>query len=187
MVFVATLDGAQPRIWKIASPFTGNSRPQQIETALGYQITSLAVGPHGELLAGSILGEVEISAGAQRLKIEVHRDSDRGTQTREVNVWASNRVAVSTTNPWGLSAGGDGSLVYLNFTNGRRGRVIQVGPNRQCPLTAVAISHDSEVAALAQGYDWQVGANAMFEMGADSKPPVDPVIWIKLLEAKDFG
>jgi hypothetical protein len=139
------------------------------------------------MLVGSILGEVEISSGGQRGKIEVHREAERSGGTREVSVWASNRVAIARTQPWGLSVGGDGSLVCFNFTNGRRGRILQVGPTKQSPLTAVAISADAEVVAIAQGYDWQVGANAMFERGPDSKPPVDPVIWIRQLDPKDFG
>lgn len=168
-IFFATLGGV------FKCDITKKTQPQQLGTQLEHQITSIAVGPDMCYVCGSVSGKIEIISTNGQSVVSCHRNETNPT------LYSSNSVAIIPNKPVAISAGGDGTIVFLNCERGMKGRELKIN-NLTIPLTCVAVSTGGEVAAIAQGYDWSRGAELIKKEGP---PPIE--IYIKKLVDTEFG
>lgn len=154
------------------------SNPQStikaLPTQLQYQIKSISMSKvkPDRMIIGSIYGQVEIRDGNTNYIAECHREAKNG------NVYPSNSVAMVADNPWAISAGGNGALRMIHIEKPKGGRDFPF--NNNGPLTCVAVSSKGEVAAVAQGYDWSLGA----EFYKTNRIKV--TLFIKKLQSQEF-
>lgn len=143
------------------------------QSQLQYQIKSISVSKNkpDRYIIGSIYGQCEIIDGSTRNIVNCHREENHN------QIFSSNCVAMVAEYPWAISGGGNGTLKMINFEKPKGGRDF---PFYNIPLTAVAVSSRGEVAAVAQGYDWQCGA----EIYKTEKLKV--ALYIKKLAQQEF-
>ncbi|KAK8889836.1 hypothetical protein M9Y10_034590 [Tritrichomonas musculus] len=171
-LYIATLG---PAIWKLdLEKADQNSQLTQLPTSLCYQIRSLSVSQNkpDRYIVGSIFGQVEIVDGQNRKILPCHREENSSA------IFPSNSVAMVGDAPCAISAGGNGVLKMINFEKQKGARDLKI---TGCPLTGVAVSPRGEAAAVAQGYDWQRGAEKY-----KSDPP-KIALYIKKIVPQEFN
>jgi hypothetical protein len=161
-----------------AHAFASQLKPMQIRSIA----VAPAQAPNTPFVIGTIFGEVELvyPNGTQNV-IPVHREG--------ASVYAVNCVAVCPTQPWAISAGGDGTLAMLSFqATGKVAKSVRPTSDRPGPgatLTSVCFSAGGEVVAIAAGYDWSRGMKSAFKDETENER-VEPRLFIKKVGDADF-
>jgi hypothetical protein len=169
------------------SATSGGSSQSFASQAQPLQITSIAVGPmqggsNAPVMIGTIAGELELLY-PNGLQVVVTGHKEAGVTA------SSNCVAICRTQPWGLSAGGDGTIALVNFAaaTGKVPKTARVHSEKNhptAPLTNICFSANGEIAAVASGYDWSRGSHWAFQ--DEQNTHWEAKIWLKKLSDSDF-